>query len=107
MATTLFTIQQIKQANRNLGHSYFEPDTIRFFRSRCCGGVFPARNGKGSFFVTSEKFVGSGGFTKPRRYTVRFCKSNGDCGTAKGREFQEFTDRRTALNAAKLMASGK
>lgn len=55
------TIEQIKSANAAAGFHFFEPDTLRFFRSRIGSKVYGGR-----FFVTSEEGPSGG-----RRYTVR------------------------------------
>jgi hypothetical protein len=102
-----FTFEQIKEANQKAGHHYFEPDTLRFFRSRICGGrPFPAAKG-GAYFVTSEKLVGSDGYEKDRMYTVRYAAPDGVCETAEGTKFQQFAYRETALNYARHLAAGK
>ena len=62
------TIEDIKAANAKAGWHYFEPGTMRFFKSRVLSQVFEGKGG--IYFVTSEQFVGSEG-AKPRRYTIR------------------------------------
>ncbi|MEN6425990.1 MAG: hypothetical protein ABFE13_11540 [Phycisphaerales bacterium] len=63
-----YSIDDIKSRNRARGHHFFEPGTMRFFRSRVLDGVEGGR-----FFITSERFVASDGSSPGRRYTVRYC----------------------------------
>lgn len=58
------TIDDIKDANKAAGLFYFEPDTMRFFKSRVLD--FVAEGPGGVFFVTSEKNE-----SRPRLYSVR------------------------------------
>lgn len=62
-----FTMTQIKQANRDKGHHWFDPSTLRFFRSRFGKRVYGAR-----YFVSSEQGPGM-----PRRYSVRIAHDDG------------------------------
>ena len=73
------TIDQIKQANDAIGHHWFEPDAMRFFRSRLGQTVYGGR-----FFISSEQFD----YRSPRLYTVRRANDDGSIGTAS--EFQQF-----------------
>ena len=73
------TIGQIKQANEAIGHHWFEPGAMRFFRSRIGQTVYGGR-----FFVTSEQFD----YRSPRLYTVRRANDDGSIGTAS--DFQQF-----------------
>jgi hypothetical protein len=59
---------EIKAASKAAGSHYFEPSTMRFFRSRVLPSVFHGPGG--CFFVTSEQYTGST-HTEPRKYTVR------------------------------------
>src|SRR5258708_36718413 len=65
-ASGFSTTQDIIRRHR--GH-YFDPSTMRFFRSRVLWQVFCGKDEV--YFVTSERFVGSDGYGKPRYYTVR------------------------------------
>src|SRR5262245_30151170 len=75
-----YTISMIRVANKANGYNYFEPETMRFFRSRVERGVY---NGPGGvYFITSEQFVGSDGTAHERKYTVRqFHPENGSIST--------------------------
>jgi hypothetical protein len=60
----VFSIGDIQRANRDAGHRFFSPDTMRFFGSRVMPTVYAGR-----FFITSER---SGfDYNSPRTYTVR------------------------------------
>jgi len=65
MERRFYSTQDIIRVHK--GH-YFEPGTMRFFRSRVLSYAFDGKTEV--YFVTSEQFVGST-MTKPRRYTVR------------------------------------
>ena len=93
------TIDEIRRANERLGHHFFERATLRFFRSRILADVFPAADGSGSYFVTSERGPGM-----PRRYTVRLSRPDGSVVTAG--ELQAYGSARAAKAAARYLASG-
>ena len=96
---TRWTITAIKQANRDAGNHWFEPATLRFFRSRVLPTVYQGPGG--IYFVSSEQFNDA----SPRRYTVRtFDPTTGEVDT-----FGEFNElgRASAVTLAKLLASGE
>ena len=64
---TYETIDQIRDANRALGHHFFDRDTLRFFGSRIGETVYGGR-----YFVTSEKPPFG-----PRRWTLRVALDSG------------------------------
>jgi len=71
-----WTIGNIKQRNKDCGKFYFEPDTMRFFKSRVSEQVYEGPGG--IFFVTSER-----GPSDVRAYTARrFNPKTGDVSTA-------------------------
>jgi hypothetical protein len=89
-----FTIQQIKDANHAAGHHWFEPATMRFFKSRVSGPVIA------NMFVSSEQ----GPHQDRRYYTIRIAGDDGDIDTVG--DFQQYTSKATALNAIKRIAKG-
>jgi len=64
MRSTYSTIDQIEADNKEIGHHWFSPDTMRFFNSRVCSTVY-----QGHLFISSEKFDEK----SPRLYGVRAC----------------------------------
>ena len=90
-AAVYFVIQQIKDANKAIGHHWFEPGTLRFFNSRVSGPVI------GNMFVSSEK-----GPDGVRRYTIRKC-TNGAINTVG--EFQAYATKAQALRALRAIAA--
>ena len=86
-----FTIQQIKDANKAIGHHWFDAGTLRFFNSRVSGPVI------GNMFVSSEK-----GPDEIRRYTIREC-TNGVINTVG--EFQAYATKAQALRALRTIAA--
>ncbi|HUT79517.1 MAG TPA: hypothetical protein VM285_17605, partial [Polyangia bacterium] len=81
------TLSEIKRANAAAGHYFFEPDTLRFFRSRCSEQTY------GRHFATSEK--GPNGI---RAWSVRRCEGDGSIETVG--EFQGYPSLARALTAA-------
>jgi hypothetical protein len=95
---TYFTIEQIKAANKALGHFWFSPATARFFRSRASGPVI------GNMFVSSERKYDPD-CNCPRLYTIRMANEDGSIDTVG--EFQAYRSKRTALNAIRrIVANG-
>lgn len=90
---TYFTVSEIKQANRAAGKHFFDPATMRFFRSRILRGVIG-----GKYFVTSEQFDAN----SPRLYTLHEATPEGDIRTVG--DFQAYTYPYQARNAAKRLA---
>ena len=82
------SMNQIEEANRYAGQHFFDPDTMRFFKSRISAHVYYGR-----IFVTSEK-----GPDEIRRYTVRRQRRNGSMDTLG--EFQGYATSRQAHKAA-------
>lgn len=95
-------IIDIWQANRAAGSHWFDPSTMRFFRTRVSSTVYPFEGG--AAFVTSEQYDD----TSPSLYTVRvFHAATGGVGTAEGHEFQEFASRSGAHAAARRYAEAQ
>ena len=87
------TIDDIKKRNREVGHHFFDDETMRFFSSRVYSKVC------GDYFVTSEQFPSG-----LRHYSVR--RIDWDTGvieTVGG--FQRFTSLADAMREAKQLAS--
>lgn len=96
-----YSIDQIKEANARRGHHFFEPATMRFFRSRIASyEIFGGR-----YFVTSEQFENSNHKRSPRRYTIRRVKDDGSIDTVG--DFQAYPTVIAAKRAAQRIAGGK
>lgn len=98
---TYTSIAQIKYANRQLGHYFFDADTLRFFSSRVHDEVYG-----GKYFVTSERddsdaFV-SAAWGGERRYTVRVANADGSIDTVG--QFGQYASRSGAHAAAMRLA---
>jgi hypothetical protein len=76
---TYHDIDAVKKANADAGQHFFEPSTMRFFRSRISEGLEAGR-----YFVTSEQFD----YDAPRLYSVREALSDGSIEDVSG--FQAF-----------------
>ena len=86
------SIAAIKLANRSRGRHFFEPRTMRFFRSRIGRTVYG-----GSYFVTSEQFDDR----TPRRYTIRRASPDGAIDDVGG--FQAYPSNAAAVRAIKKL----
>jgi hypothetical protein len=96
------TMSDIKLANAAAGNHWFEPATLRFFRSRVGDTVYQGPGGV--YFVSSEQFVDSRGNAAERLFTVRkFNPETGDINTAS--EFNKLT-RSAAITQARKLAKG-
>jgi len=87
------SINAIKDANENAGYFFFEPSTMRGFRSRIHTAVYG-----GCAFVTSEQFSFRGR-TDPREYRVRVVMHNGSIVSLDDR----FSSRGQAHSNAKWL----
>ena len=79
------TMREIKAANKASGGHWFEPGTLRFFKSIVYNPIYFGR-----FFITSERFNDG----TPRLFTVRFVNADGSIDSAS--KFQEFSTKRQA-----------
>lgn len=87
-------ISEIKQANKNSGHHFFETGAIRFFNSK----VYPEII-HGNLFITSEKQDER----YPRLFSVRCALSNGSIDSIS--KFQAFETKKQAISYAKRLPS--
>jgi hypothetical protein len=91
------TMEEIKSKNRDIGHHWFEADTMRFFRSRIPQTTVDGWN----LFVTSEQFDED----SPRLYTIRVANKDGSIDTMG--DFQAFGTRAQAVAAARRLLAGE
>ena len=96
----LHTIEEIKVAVKKAGGHWFDPKSLRFFRSHVYSPAIPIPSG--ALFVSSEQYVSVRGEKGPRRYSVRFCNDNGEINTVG--DFQQYPTRRSAFKAAQTTA---
>jgi hypothetical protein len=96
-----WTVNEIKAANRAAGFHWFDPDTIRFHRSRILPGVW---SGPGGVFFVSQDAAGFDD-AAGREYNVRrFSPGTGGVGKADGTE--GMRDRHDAEALAARLAFG-
>lgn len=96
-----WTINAIRDANRDAGYHWFDSDTLRFFASKVYGRVYQGENG--IYFVSSEK---SGFDDEARQYKVRvFNPDTSNVDTYGDRE-SSYKDRPSAERAA-IRAAGR
>lgn len=84
----LWTMEEIRSANARAGQHWFEPATMRFFRSRVGDNVY-----EGRYFISSEQFD----WKSPRLYTIREIMPNGSIEEVGG--FQQWGSGRQAVAA--------
>lgn len=87
----LLSMQAVKRANTEAGFHWFEPDSMRFFKSRVGDRVIPLDDG--CLFVSSEKAP-----YEQRKYSVRRAYDDGHVETVG--EFQKYKTSREAWSAA-------
>jgi uncharacterized protein (DUF1330 family) len=88
---------------KHTGH-FFDRKTLRFFDSRIERSVYQGPGGV--YFLTSEQFHGSEGYTRPRKWTVRhFNTETGAINTAQSTDYNKM-DKQDARELAKLIAHG-
>lgn len=90
----IVTIEEIK--SHSTGH-WFDPGSMRFFRSRLPQTGYRVDNK--AYFISSEQFIGSNGIPAPRLYTIRVLDyETGEIDTLG--EFNKLTksEARTQLN---------
>lgn len=68
------SVSQIKRHNEDIGHHFFSPDTLRFFKSKVYEDLH-----LGQYFITSEmnKYATDG----KREYTIRRATGTGEIET--------------------------
>lgn len=93
--TTFENVEAVRQANRAIGHKWFDPSSMRFFNSEVTGSDKLINK---RFFISSEQFIDSKGNADPRMYTIRFAKPNGEVDTYG--EFQAYATKHEAIVAA-------
>lgn len=97
---SLWTIEKIKAANSEAGRYFFQPEAMRFFKSRVLSTVFEGPGG--IYFITSEQFK-----EEPRAYTVRvFNPKTGGMESVSG-HFQGCPTARKAHALAAKLAKGE
>ena len=79
------SIDEIKVANNDIGHHWFEPTSMRFFRSRVSNKVYG-----GHYFISSERYDDN----SPRLFSIRKAADDGSISTVG--EFQKYKTRRAA-----------
>ena len=99
-----WTLNRIKEANRQAGQHWFAPDTMRFFKSRVGCKIYQGEGGV--YFVSSERFEASNGYRAERCFTVReFHPTDKSIDTPHGEPFNEHT-RAVAHSRARKYADG-
>jgi len=89
------SIADVKRANAEIGHHWFEIQTMRFFQSRISQNLIGGR-----WFISSER-----GWDDVRRYTVRVVRANGEIDTEGGFDaFQAYATSAQATAAAQKFA---
>lgn len=94
-------IEVVKKADRSAGHYWFEPDAMRFFKSRVAQTALKV--GNKAYFVSSEQFETCSGPRRPRLYSIRVCDlKTGDIGTYPDHDgFQKYKTGEQAMTDLK------
>ena len=88
---TFNSIADVKERNKETGHYFFDPDSMRFFQSTIGRTLYGGR-----FFVTSET-----GPDHVTRWTVRRAHPDGTIATCG--EFQRYSTRDAAKKEARRL----
>jgi hypothetical protein len=99
-------MRAIREANAAAGFHFFEPATMRFFRSQAARrNCYPCDARACTYFVTSEQFTASSGWRAQRKYTIRAASwSSGDIRTVG--TFQAYATRDRAERIAAALSRG-
>jgi hypothetical protein len=91
------TIEQVKKLNAAIGHTWFAPETMRFFASH----VLPTIYG-GKYFISSEEDT-YGNYA--RKFTIRIAYRDGQIDTVG--DFQAYETAEEAIEAVTEIVKGK
>lgn len=103
------SINEIKQANKRIGHHWFDPDTMSFFNSKIESDVI-----YGKYFITSEMcgigFLGEFMGMNPsptylRKFSIRIANEDGSIDTVG--DFQQFDTLESATDYISKHLSSK
>lgn len=84
------TMSDVKAKNKEIGHLFFDPDTMKFWDSKVESTLY-----KGTYFITSEKNAIEG---KPRQFSIRQVLRTGEIITVgRGREYSSLESARDAV----------
>ena len=89
--TNFSNVNEVRQANKAIGHHWFDASSMRFFNSHV-NGADKLINKR--FFISSEQFDSN----SPRLFTIRVVSPNGEVNTYG--EFQGYKTRKEAITAA-------
>ena len=87
------TIADVRYANQQLGHHWFDRSSMRFFNTTIESSLYGGR-----FFITSERMDPR----HPKKYTVREALPTGEIKTVG--EFHRMTSIEDARDAARNLA---
>lgn len=89
--TNFSNVEEVRKANKAIGHHWFNRSSMSFFNSQVIGGDKLINK---RFFISSEQFDAS----SPRLYTIRLALPTGEVDTYG--EFQAYETRKDAIAAA-------
>jgi len=95
---TYGTMDDVKYCANHCGSHWFEPGTMRFFKSRVGGRVYTDGRG-GAYFVSSEQ-----GPHGPRSYSIRHYDPK-KCAVHTIGKFQQYSSGAVANSIAKKIAA--
>ena len=94
------TIAVVKQRAASCGSHFFERGTLRFFNSKVERSIYPSRDGRRIYFITSEQFKPSSGIADKRRWSLRVQRG---CRIATVGDFQAYSSLTAARDAARAL----
>lgn len=77
-----YTVGQVKAANKKIGHKWFSPANMRFFKTHVIKGHYGGRLIQARFFITSDDVWGLG-----RRFIIRAARDTGEVETVGERKY--------------------
>lgn len=83
---------EVRIRNKAIGHHFFDPSTMRFFRSRVGNTIYGDK-----YFISSEQFDER----SPRLFSIRLVNPDGSIDTMG--EFQEYSTRAQAMREVKRL----
>lgn len=95
-------MHQVQECAERCGSHWFEPSSMRFFRSRVGDNAYADGRG-GAYFVSSEQFVPSRGPAERRMYSVRYYDPD-KCSIETVGKFQQYGSNAAAQRVAKAIA---
>lgn len=96
------SLSDVKAAHKNTGGHWFDRSAMKFFDTRIESKLMTRGSSGRQVFITSEQYHGSGGYSAPRKYTIREAMEDGSIG--KVGEFQQYSTLDDAKMGVRALA---